>query len=71
MIELLDDAGAFAESVAFGEESHVAESEDAVRRGARDRIGRGLNLANPTSNRIYGDIGYRRLADFEEHALGR
>jgi len=29
------------------------------------------DLANPTSNRIYGDIGYRRLADFEEHALGR
>ena len=27
------------------------------------------DLANPTSNKIYGEIGYRRLSDWEEHAL--
>ena len=25
------------------------------------------DLANPTSNRIYADIGYRRFADFAMH----
>ncbi len=29
------------------------------------------DLANPTSNRIYGDVGFRRLADYEQHALSR
>lgn len=29
------------------------------------------DLANPTSNRIYRDVGYRRLAGYEEYALGR
>jgi predicted GNAT family acetyltransferase len=28
------------------------------------------DLGNPTSNKIYGEVGYRRLADYEEHALG-
>jgi predicted GNAT family acetyltransferase len=27
------------------------------------------DLGNPTSNRIYGEVGYRRLADYEEHSL--
>ena len=25
------------------------------------------DLANPTSNWIYADVGYRRFADWEEH----
>jgi predicted GNAT family acetyltransferase len=28
------------------------------------------DLANPTSNKIYADVGYRRIADWEEHAFG-
>jgi predicted GNAT family acetyltransferase len=27
------------------------------------------DLANPTSNRIYAELGYRRFADWEEHAF--
>lgn len=37
--------------------------------GAR-RVVLFTDLANPTSNKIYGEVGYRRLADYEEHALG-
>lgn len=29
------------------------------------------DLANPTSNKIYADVGYRRLFDWEEHAFER
>jgi hypothetical protein len=29
------------------------------------------DLTNPTPNRIYGEIGFRRLAEYEEHALHR
>lgn len=29
------------------------------------------DLANPTSNKIYAEIGYRRFADWEEHAFER
>jgi predicted GNAT family acetyltransferase len=29
------------------------------------------DLANPTSNKIYADVGYRRFADWEEHAFHR
>lgn len=36
--------------------------------GAR-RIVLFTDLANPTSNKIYRDVGYRRLADYEEHVL--
>jgi predicted GNAT family acetyltransferase len=36
--------------------------------GAR-RVVLFTDLGNPTSNKIYGDVGYRRLADYEEHAL--
>jgi predicted GNAT family acetyltransferase len=28
------------------------------------------DLANPTSNKIYADVGYRRIADWEEHSFG-
>jgi predicted GNAT family acetyltransferase len=36
--------------------------------GAR-RIVLFTDLANPTSNKIYAQVGYRRLADYEEHAF--
>ncbi len=29
------------------------------------------DLANPTSNKIYAEVGYRRFADWEEHAFHR
>lgn len=29
------------------------------------------DLANPTSNKIYADVGYRRFADWEEHVFER
>jgi predicted GNAT family acetyltransferase len=29
------------------------------------------DLANPTSNKIYAEVGYRRCADWEEIALDR
>jgi predicted GNAT family acetyltransferase len=29
------------------------------------------DLANPTSNKIYAEVGYRRIADWEEHAFER
>jgi hypothetical protein len=38
-------------------------------RGAR-RVVLFTDLGNPTSNKIYAQVGYRRLADYEEHALG-
>jgi predicted GNAT family acetyltransferase len=28
------------------------------------------DLANPTSNKIYAEVGYRRFGDWEEHAFG-
>ncbi len=27
------------------------------------------DLANPTSNKIYAEVGYRRIADWEEYAF--
>lgn len=27
------------------------------------------DLANPTSNRIYAEVGYRRFDDWEEHSF--
>jgi predicted GNAT family acetyltransferase len=27
------------------------------------------DLENPTSNKIYAEVGYRRIADWEEHAF--
>jgi len=29
------------------------------------------DLANPTSNHIYQEIGYRRLGDFAEYSFGQ
>jgi len=29
------------------------------------------DLANPTSNKIYAEIGYRRCADWQEHEFAR
>ena len=29
------------------------------------------DLANPTSNKIYAEVGYRRIAGWEEHVFMR
>jgi hypothetical protein len=39
----------------------------AVRAGTQ--AGRGELFANPTSNKIYAEVGYRRLCDWETIAL--
>jgi len=46
----------------------AATSRRALAAGAQ-RCALFTDLANPTSNRIYADVGYRRLADWEEHAF--
>jgi predicted GNAT family acetyltransferase len=44
----------------------AAAARLALAQGA-ERCALFTDLANPTSNRIYADVGFRRLADFEEH----
>jgi predicted GNAT family acetyltransferase len=44
----------------------AATSRDALAAGA-DTCMLFTDLANPTSNKIYAEIGYRRFADWEEH----
>jgi predicted GNAT family acetyltransferase len=44
-------------------------SRQALAAGA-ERCALFTDLANPTSNKIYADVGYRRIADWEEHAFG-
>jgi RimJ/RimL family protein N-acetyltransferase len=46
----------------------AAVSADALATGAT-RCALFTDLANPTSNKIYADVGYRRIADWEEHAF--
>lgn len=46
----------------------AAVSRRALAAGA-DRCMLYTDLANRTSNRIYAEIGYRRVADWEEHAF--
>ncbi len=47
----------------------VAEvSRSALAEGARASM-LFTDLANPTSNKIYAEVGYRRVADWEEHAF--
>jgi predicted GNAT family acetyltransferase len=49
----------------------VAEvSRDALLRGA-GRCTLFTDLDNPTSNKIYAEVGYRRFGDWEEHAFER
>jgi predicted GNAT family acetyltransferase len=48
----------------------AAVSRQALAAGA-DRCALFTDLANPTSNKIYADVGYRRIADWEEHAFGQ
>jgi hypothetical protein len=45
-----------------------AAPERHLRAGARSCM-LFTDLANPTSNRIYADVGYRRFAEWEEHEL--
>lgn len=47
----------------------AAVSRQALAEGAQ-RCALFTDLANPTSNKIYADVGYRRIADWEEHAFG-
>jgi predicted GNAT family acetyltransferase len=47
----------------------AAVSRRALAAGA-ERCALFTDLANPTSNKIYADVGYRRIADWEEHAFG-
>ncbi len=46
----------------------AATSRRALADGARQCM-LFTDLANPTSNKIYAEIGYRRFADWEEHAF--
>jgi predicted GNAT family acetyltransferase len=46
----------------------AAVSERALAAGA-ERCALFTDLANPTSNKIYADVGYRPIADWEEHAF--
>jgi len=46
----------------------AAVSRRALEAGAQ-RCALFTDLANPTSNKIYADVGYRRIADWEEHAF--
>jgi predicted GNAT family acetyltransferase len=39
--------------------------------GGADRCMLFTDLANPTSNKIYAEVGYRRRGDWEEIALER
>ncbi len=48
----------------------AAASRRALAHGAQ-RCALFTDLANPTSNKIYADVGYRRFADWEEHAFER
>jgi predicted GNAT family acetyltransferase len=48
----------------------AAASRDALA-GAARQCALHTDLANPTSNKIYAEVGYRRIADWEEHAFER
>lgn len=48
----------------------AAVSRNALANGVR-RCALYTDLANPTSNKIYAEVGYRRIADWEEHAFKR
>jgi hypothetical protein len=47
----------------------AAVSRQALAAGT-ERCALFTDLANPTSNKIYADVGYRKIADWEEHAFG-
>lgn len=49
--------------------SAVAAVSRHVLAGGAERMMLFTDLANPTSNKIYADVGYRRFADWEEYAL--
>lgn len=48
----------------------AAVSRRALVAGAR-RCVLFTDLANPTSNKIYAELGYRRVTDWEEHEFAR
>ena len=45
----------------------VAAVSRRVLAAGADRCALFTDLGNPTSNKIYADVGYRRLSDWEEH----
>jgi predicted GNAT family acetyltransferase len=47
----------------------AAVSRQALAAGA-ERCALFTNLANPTSNKIYAEVGYRPIADWEDHVFG-
>lgn len=47
----------------------AAVSRQALASGAQ-RCALFTDLSNPTSNKIYADVGYRPIAEWEEHAFG-
>ena len=49
--------------------SAVAQLSRRLLDGGASRCVLFTDLANPTSNRIYAEIGYRRFADWEEHSF--
>ncbi len=49
----------------------VAEVSRRALAGGATRCTLFTDLANPTSNKIYAEVGYRRIADWEEYAFER
>ncbi len=49
--------------------SAVAEVSRRALAGGSERCMLLTDLANPTSNKIYASVGYRRFADWEEHTF--
>jgi predicted GNAT family acetyltransferase len=54
----------------YGSAAVAALSRELLDCGA-ERVVLFTDLANPTSNKIYAEVGYRRMADYEEYALHR
>ncbi len=52
----------------YGGSAIASASRRALAGGAR-RCMLFTDLANPTSNKIYAEVGYRRIGDWEEHAF--
>jgi predicted GNAT family acetyltransferase len=49
----------------------VAEASRRALAAGADRCMLFTDLANPTSNKIYAEVGYRRFGDWEEHEFSR
>jgi predicted GNAT family acetyltransferase len=56
-------------SQGYASSAVAAVSRHALATGAQ-RCALFTDLANPTANKIYADVGYRPIAEWEEHAFG-